>query len=305
MKYKIHMQQFGWMVLFMAVLFLGHVNAAPQFSAPSLNVIAGNQLLLPITVHDVDESCAGLNATLSLPNDVTCSASARGSLTASDGYWDVRGGGTGMVSIVVWSASDAFQANRGIVFELGMNVASNAVPGTYPVSFVAGRTGISNADGSSSITHTTSNGWLTIDIDTDGDGNGDNWELTQFGSLTNATASSDSDGDGLLDVDEFAGNTDPNAVDSDGDGMNDHDETIAGTDPLNSADLLLAYIGVNNAVTVEWDSIAAKRYTLQESTNLVSGTWTNIHQTWGHGSVRSFSTTNDSPASYYRVQVVD
>ncbi len=42
----------------------------------------------------------------------------------------------------------------------------------------------------------------------------------------------DSDGDGLADVDEIAGGTDPFDADTDGDGLSDGDEVMLGTDPL-------------------------------------------------------------------------
>ncbi len=46
------------------------------------------------------------------------------------------------------------------------------------------------------------------------------------------SAAADSDGDGLLDVDEAAYGTDPTVADSDGDGALDGAEVVAGTDPL-------------------------------------------------------------------------
>lgn len=46
------------------------------------------------------------------------------------------------------------------------------------------------------------------------------------------SAAADTDGDGLLDVDEAAYGTDPTIADSDGDGVLDGAEVVAGTDPL-------------------------------------------------------------------------
>ena len=45
--------------------------------------------------------------------------------------------------------------------------------------------------------------------DSDTDGIVDSWELVNFTNLTSATATSDSDGDGALDVDEYLALTDP------------------------------------------------------------------------------------------------
>ena len=61
-------------------------------------------------------------------------------------------------------------------------------------------------------------------VDIDGDGINDVWEITNFGNLTTATATSDYDHDGIPDLQEFIGDTDPktvNIADIDGDGIND------------------------------------------------------------------------------------
>ncbi len=60
--------------------------------------------------------------------------------------------------------------------------------------------------------------------DIDCDGITDTWEMTNFENLTTATATSDYDHDGIPDLQEFIGYTDPktvNIADIDGDGIND------------------------------------------------------------------------------------
>lgn len=79
-------------------------------------------------------------------------------------------------------------------------------------------------------------------IDTDGDTLPDNWEESYFpGDLTKLSATSDFDGDGLLEPDEFARKTSPKLTDTDADGLSDKVETNTGfvsspddtgTDPL-------------------------------------------------------------------------
>ncbi len=46
-------------------------------------------------------------------------------------------------------------------------------------------------------------------VDSDGDGIADAWELIHFGNLTTATATSDYDGDGMTDLQEYLAGTDP------------------------------------------------------------------------------------------------
>ncbi|HEB67353.1 MAG TPA: TIGR03790 family protein [Gammaproteobacteria bacterium] len=55
-----------------------------------------------------------------------------------------------------------------------------------------------------------------------------------FSHVIVATATSDYDGDGMLDVDELAAGTNPTVTDTDGDGLSDGDEITAGTNPLSS-----------------------------------------------------------------------
>jgi len=68
--------------------------------------------------------------------------------------------------------------------------------------------------------------------DSDSDGIADVWEMSEFGDLETATSTSDYDGDGLLDVDEYALSTLPKNADSDGDGMKDGWEVAHSLNPL-------------------------------------------------------------------------
>lgn len=62
--------------------------------------------------------------------------------------------------------------------------------------------------------------------DTDGDGIADEWEQRYFGTLDRATAISDFDNDGLLDLNEFIQATNPSNNDSDGDGILDAEDAF-------------------------------------------------------------------------------
>ncbi len=66
-------------------------------------------------------------------------------------------------------------------------------------------------------------------LDADGDGLPDAFEALAFGS---DPAAADTDGDGLLDGEEYIAGTDPAAADTDGDGLDDGAEAALGTNPL-------------------------------------------------------------------------
>jgi len=71
--------------------------------------------------------------------------------------------------------------------------------------------------------------------DTDDDGMLDAWEIEHFGNLAR-NGSSDEDGDGLSNLNEYLAGTDPNNHDTDGDGAPDGWEVDHGFDPLDGTD---------------------------------------------------------------------
>ncbi len=72
-------------------------------------------------------------------------------------------------------------------------------------------------------------------IDVNRNGVPDSWEIANFGNLTTVTATSDYDGDGVKDVQEYFAGTNPKNRDTDGDGVWDGAELQAGSNPLNAA----------------------------------------------------------------------
>ncbi len=63
--------------------------------------------------------------------------------------------------------------------------------------------------------------------------------------------------------------------DTDGDGMLDWQEFIAGTDSTNSASLLSITncLYVSSDIIIEWSSVSGKVYSLRANTNLLSSDW--------------------------------
>lgn len=90
----------------------------------------------------------------------------------------------------------------------------------------------------------------------------------------------DGDGNGIPAHDigayEFVGTT----SDTDGDGSSDADEIIAGTNPVDSEScfaLTLERINPGAGTHIlEWPGVLQRRYTVKTTTNLISGTWSNL-----------------------------
>ena len=113
---------------------------------------------------------------------------------------------------------------------------SGSVPATGSTSSTGS---IQLVDVDSSIT------WQWIGWDSDGDGLDYQWEQDYFGDLSSANASTDHDGDGLLDFAEQAARTNPLLADSDADGLGDKievDNLNVGLDPLVDQSALIAAI---------------------------------------------------------------
>ena len=113
--------------------------------------------------------------------------------------------------------------------------------------------------------------------DSDGDGLSDYAEIRIYGTLPLVA---DTEGDGLPDGWEAPHGINPLVDDTidnpDGDWHNNQDEYIAGTDPTNGYSFFTAantVVEVNgtNCFVVEWISIPDRLYSVQWSTNLVSG----------------------------------
>ena len=131
-------------------------------------------------------------------------------------------------------------------------------------------------------------------------------------------AATDSDGDGLTDLEEMSGIddpatpadphgfvTDPYNPDTDHDGTDDGTEARIGTNPLDSSDWFHATIGkdAQGHATLSWPSRAGTSFTVQRSTDMT--TWQNLATGFpGQANLTTFTDTHPLPAAitvFYRV----
>ena len=128
--------------------------------------------------------------------------------------------------------------------------------------------------------------------DTDHDGIPDAWERYYFGSLNAVNGSTDRDGDGSKDWQEW----------------------VAGTNPTNRLDyfkISQTRLGDVNpwlqvpAMVMEWNSITDRTYTIYYATNLQSGpvTWTSKYQVPGTGGTISYTNDWPDPVGFYFLDV--
>ena len=111
-----------------------------------------------------------------------------------------------------------------------------------------------------------------VDTDTDNDLISDVWETNHFQNTTTATSSSDYDGDGVLDVNEFKDGINPRSADTDDDGMHDGDEIVADTNPADSTSLL-RITGVDttvSGVSLSWQGGIAATQLIEYTDNLAA-----------------------------------
>jgi Bacterial TSP3 repeat len=127
--------------------------------------------------------------------------------------------------------------------------------------------------------------------DTDGDTIPDWWEMQYFGSLSEADATTDHDGDGLSDAEEYWYGTNPLQADTDGDGIGDLQAALIGiTHGKGSVQLKLCFgWGVyGKEAVISWNSLPGRIYRVYVATAL-NGPWGEIYTVLGNGGSLSCS----------------
>ena len=139
----------------------------------------------------------------------------------------------------------------------------------------------------SSTTQTVSLGVARNFIDTDNDGLEDSWEITHVGDLTTMARTTDTDGDGHLDIDEHLSKTDPN-------------------NPADKFHVIGLTSVAAGQLTLKWSSKAGLRYRVQRSANLTIDSWvTELDQIQAKGNTTSINLNSTRDRNFYRVQVID
>jgi len=140
-------------------------------------------------------------------------------------------------------------------------------------------------------------------IDIDCDGLLDDWEMDNFGDLTSQTGSGDADGDGLTNEQEQNLGTDPMLVDSDDDGVSDLLEIQGGSDPWDPASVPTGDMVILSAVEVGYLPQATGTTVRIQSLDSLSGMdWLDIApaRTNDGGWVFEFDSTRGTSNRFYR-----
>ncbi len=125
-------------------------------------------------------------------------------------------------------------------------------------------------------------------LDTDGDGIPDGWERIHFGNLTAVNRTSDRDGDGLTDLQEYQADTDP----------------LDATSNLRIASFLTASGGLSPEIT--WTSVPTRLYRIMGANAVTAiSPWADIglgliSPDAGTSTTRRFTSTN----RYFLIQVM-
>lgn len=139
---------------------------------------------------------------------------------------------------------------------------------------------------------------------------GDTGYMDDF-SVSTWGLDADSDGDGLVDLDEAKFYSSyPLLADSDGDGASDYQELLAGTDPGDPGSLFALQLSrdAQQNIRVKVPTITGLQYTLQRRSALGSGNWQDVASATnfpGDGTLKEFLQTPDGTNYFYRGVIIN
>jgi hypothetical protein len=204
-----------WIVLMLSFLLLGRAQkttAKPELKLDSLNVLQGGTVFLNLNLSEGLEPYAGVNAKILLPEDITITGVSRGELLSEDFIidWNSMYKSEGnYINVIAYSGTNTFNSSNGTLLKIGIQADFHTPFDNHPIQFANGSTGLSNFDGSITVSHSISDGFIKYIDPTE-----------------------DLDGDGLSNEQEFSQGTDPTKMDTDSDGISDGWEVKKGLDPL-------------------------------------------------------------------------
>ena len=152
----------------LAILFpawLGSALADPALVLANVETYRGGVAALRLRLENGDQSYAGVNAKIRVPQGATVIQAERGTLLPADFAVDTyvfNDGISDVVGVLAYSGSGVTSSNSGVLAIVKLAIAPNAPVGQQNVQFSGAVTGLSNADGSESVAHTVSNGVITI-----------------------------------------------------------------------------------------------------------------------------------------------
>jgi hypothetical protein len=124
---------------------------------------------------------------------------------------------------------------------------------------------------------------LTLPQDSDQDGLPDAWETQYFGNSTSGSGTADTDGDGMINTDEF----------------------VAGTDPTDALSVLKVVLNATNSALLHFVAQTNRGYTVQYQTNLQGTIWRSLTNVGISSQVRTMqlNAPNPPPESerFYRI----
>lgn len=150
-------------------------------------------------------------------------ADGDGELDPDKEAWTVLKGAPDTIKAIRWSTAQIRgKAPRG-------GISTQAAVSPYATDYSLKNVNIQT------LREYTGNDMVLHDTDSDMDGLADIWERFYVGNLTTMNQITDFDGDGLVDREEFAVGSNPTTSDSDGDGLSDLDEVKTyGTNPAST-----------------------------------------------------------------------
>lgn len=236
----------------------GVVTVATAGTLGGSGIVSGNLTVAGTLAPGSSPGRLTLAAGLTLGGTATIAIEVNGTVQAVDHDHLVVNSAVALDGSLSVSISTGYTPAAGSVYTV---MTANALSGSFlnvtnggdlvvGVSTVKVHYGIGSLYNANEVVLTTT---ASVNPDSDGDGILDSWELSNFGSLTNANQMSQNDADGVSDFEEFIAGTDPN-VDT-------------------------SYLRITNEIrsvsgnVLFWPSTTNRLYDVEWSTNLGQSLW--------------------------------